>query len=148
MTDVVVIGLGNSFRRDDGVGLAVTKCIGEHAVPSMRVVTGTGEPTAILDAWKGAARAVVVDAATGDDLMPGRVRRWSLHDFDVTPTVSSHSLGLARTCALGEALDQLPGELVVFTVDVADTGYGFGLTPAVAAAVPKVVDAILGELDH
>ena len=34
----------------------------------------------------------------------------------------------------------------MFTVDIADAGHGEGLTPAVAAAVPEVVEAILGEL--
>jgi hypothetical protein len=35
---------------------------------------------------------------------------------------------------------------VVFTVDATDTGHGAGLTPAVAAAVPELVAAMLGEL--
>ncbi|EID18010.1 hydrogenase maturation protease [Mycobacterium xenopi RIVM700367] len=148
MTDVVIIGLGNSFRRDDGVGIAVSTRIAEHAVPGVRVVTGAGEPTVIVDAWKCAARAVVVDAAIGNDVTPGRIRRWSAHDLEVSPTVSSHALGLAQTWALGEALDQLPAELMVFTVDAADTGHGVGLTPAVAAAVPKLVDTILVELNY
>jgi hydrogenase maturation protease len=36
--------------------------------------------------------------------------------------------------------------LVVFTVDVVDTNHGIGLTPAVAAAVPSLVDALIDEL--
>jgi hydrogenase maturation protease len=47
---------------------------------------------------------------------------------------------------LGEALGQIPDRLVVFTVDVADTGHGVGLSPAIAAAVPKVLDTVLAEL--
>lgn len=139
----VVIGIGNSFRRDDGVGLAVAGRVAERNLPGVRVVAGISEPAAILDAWRGAARAVVVDAAAGDDSMPGRIRRWTAEDIGAAAVVSSHTLGLAQTCALGQALDQMPGELVVFTVETADTTHGVGLTPAVAAAVPNVVDAIL-----
>jgi hydrogenase maturation protease len=36
--------------------------------------------------------------------------------------------------------------LVIFTVDTADTRDGVGLTPAVAAAVPKLVEAVMAEL--
>lgn len=144
----VVIGIGNSFRRDDGVGLAVAERIAQCGMPGVRVMTATGEPAAVLDAWSGAAHAVVVDAAAGQDATPGRIRRWSAADLRVEAAVSSHTLGLAQTAALGRALGRMPGELVVFTIDVADTGHGVGLTPAVAAAVPKVIDSILAVLDR
>jgi hydrogenase maturation protease len=149
MTDTaVVIGIGNSFRRDDGVGLAVADRIAERRLPGVRVVPATGEPAALLEAWAGVARAVVVDAAAGEESTPGRVRRWSGDDLAAATAVSSHALGLAQTTALGRALGRMPAELVVFTVDIADTAHGVGLTPAIAAAVPTVIDAVLAELDR
>jgi hydrogenase maturation protease len=150
LTDnAVVIGIGNSFRRDDGVGPAVAGRIADAALPGVSVVTASGEPSALLDAWSGVARAVVVDAVAGEHAVPGRVRRWTAEDLDtVTAVVSSHALGLAETAALGRVLGRMPAELVVFTVETADTGHGVGLTPAVAAAVPTVIDAILAELNR
>jgi len=145
---VVVIGIGNSYRRDDGVGLVVADDIATRDFTGVRVVTAIGEPGAILDAWTGARLAVVVDAAMGEGSTPGRIRRWTPGEVDAPAVVSSHALGLGQTYALGEALDQIPDRLVVFTVDTADIGDGVGLTPAVAAAVPEVVDAILAELDR
>ena len=44
--------------------------------------------------------------------------------------MSSHALGLPQTYALGHALGQIPDQLVVFTVEVADADHGVGLTPA------------------
>jgi hydrogenase maturation protease len=142
----LVIGIGNSYRRDDGVGLAVAEEIVKRGLPGVRVMTAIGEPEAILDAWTGAPLAVVVDAAMRNGPTPGRIRRWTPSDPAETAVVSSHALGLAQTYALGQALGQIPERLVVFTVDIADAGHGQGLTPAVAAAVPEVVEAILGEL--
>ncbi|HZE15294.1 MAG TPA: hypothetical protein VE197_06035 [Mycobacterium sp.] len=55
--------------------------------------------------------------------------------------MSSHSLNVAEVFALGQALDRVPDQMVVFTVEAADTGHGVGLTPQVAAAVPEVVAA-------
>jgi len=142
----LVIGIGNAYRRDDGVGLAVADEIAKRGIPDVRVVMAIGEPGAILDAWSGADLAVVVDAAMGEGSTPGRIRRWTPGDVEGPAVVSSHALGLPQTYALGEALGQIPDRLVVFTVDTADVGNGVGLTPAVAAAVPEVVDAILAEL--
>ena len=142
----LVIGIGNSYRRDDGVGLAVAEEIADRGIPNVRVVTAIGEPGAILDAWTGAPLAVAVDAAMSDGSTPGRIRRWTPGDAPESGLVSSHALGLPQTFALGQALGQIPDELVVFTVDIADASHGVGLTPAVAAAVPEVIKAVLEEL--
>jgi hydrogenase maturation protease len=37
---------------------------------------------------------------------------------------------------------------MVFTIEVADTGHGIGLTPQVAAAVPKVVGMAVAEINR
>ena len=120
--DVVVIGIGNDFRRDDGVGLAVAEELAKRNLPGVRVVTAIGEPGAILDAWTGASAAVVIDATTGKGTAPGRIRRWTPGDVAEPGIVSSHALALPQTYALGEALGQLPGSLVVLTVDIARVG--------------------------
>jgi hydrogenase maturation protease len=47
---------------------------------------------------------------------------------------------------LARELGRLPGELVVFAVEVADTDFGTGLSPAVSAAVDLVAREILTRL--
>jgi hydrogenase maturation protease len=146
MKDAVVIGIGNTYRRDDGVGIAVAEEISRLSLPGVRVVTSSGEPGGILDAWNSARLAIIVDAAAGDGSRPGRIRRWTPDELSPSKVVSSHAIGLSDTYALGEAVKQLPDRLVVLTVDVADTDNGVGLTPAVAVAVSAVVGDILAEL--
>lgn len=146
--DVVVIGLGNDFRRDDGVGPAVAAELARRDLPGVRVMAAIGDPAEILDAWTGASVAVVIDATTGNGVTPGRIRRWIPGDETEPAVVSSHALGLPQTYALAQALGQVPQKLVVFTVDVADVGHGVILTPAVAAAMPVIVEAILAELQR
>lgn len=147
MTDAVVIGIGNSFRRDDGVGLAVAAELAELDLPGVTVVSSTGEPGAVLDAWNGARLAIVVDAAAGEGAHPGRIRRWTPGQIAPAGAVSSHAIGLHETYELGRAINQLPQRLVVLTVDAEDTDHGVGLTPAVAVAVSAVVADVLAELD-
>ncbi len=140
----VVIGLGNPQRRDDGVGPAVAAAVADAGPAGVRVVTCPAEPTAVLDAWAGAELAVLVDAAAGD--VPGRVRRCEPGGLAQTASVSSHDLNLGQTYELGRVLDCAPRRVVVITVDVADCGQGAGLSPAVSAAVPRAVAAVLAEL--
>jgi hydrogenase maturation protease len=146
VSGTIVIGIGNSFRRDDGVGLAVAQEVARRRPPGVRVITATGEPGGLLDAWTGADLAVVVDAAVGDDVQPGRIGRWTPGETDACGMVSSHAFGIPQAFALGQALGQTPDRLVVFTVGIVHTDHGPGLTPEVAAAVPAVVTAVSAEL--
>ncbi len=77
--DVVVVGTGNPFRRDDGVGVAVLERLA-HVVPdAVRLAERDGEPTGLLGAWDGARLAVVVDAVAPDGA-PGTLHRFEVRD--------------------------------------------------------------------
>jgi hydrogenase maturation protease len=141
----LLIGIGNGFRRDDGVGLVVAEKIARLELPTVEVLTAIGEPGAILDAWTTADSVVVVDAAMVDVSEPGRLRRWTPDTVPDSPVTSSHAFGLAQTYGLGRALGRLPRSVVVLSVDIADASDGLGLSDAVAAAVPDVVEAVLAE---
>jgi hydrogenase maturation protease len=142
----VVIGVGNEFRRDDGAGPAVVARLRGRAPATVRLVVTDGEPARLVEAWTGAALAVVVDAVRADPPRPGRVHRFVLDRPRPTRTASSHGLGLDDAVALAVALDRMPGRLIVHAIEAADLGQGPGLTPPVAAAVVAVADAVLADL--
>ncbi|WP_280831057.1 hydrogenase maturation protease [Mycolicibacterium frederiksbergense] len=144
--ETLIIGIGNDFRCDDGVGLAVAAAIADRRIAGVRVMTDIGDPASILDAWTGVPLVIAVDAAMGDGATPGRIRRWTPQECTEPTAVSSHTFGLAQAYSLGRALGRLPRQLVVFTVDVADVRPDVGLTSTVAAAVPLLVKAVLAEL--
>jgi hydrogenase maturation protease len=147
--EIVVVGLGNSYRRDDGVGIAAAAALTDLALPGVRVVTGIAEPLSLLEAWSGARLAVVIDAAVATPSVPGRIRRTTLGDVvDAREGLSSHRVDIGRSYALGQMLRRVPDELVVFTIEVADTGHGIGLTPRVARAVPEVVGMAVAAINR
>ncbi|HEY2502955.1 MAG TPA: hydrogenase maturation protease [Mycobacterium sp.] len=147
--EIVVVGLGNSYRSDDGVGIAAAAALNDLALPGVRVLTGIAEPMSLLDAWSSARLAVVIDAAVATPSVPGRIRRSTLGDVvDAPEGLSSHRIDIGRTHALGQVLGRVPDALVVFTIEVAATGLGVGLTPQVAHAVPEVVGMAVAEINR
>lgn len=140
-TNAVVIGIGNTFRRDDGVGPAVAADVARRVPAGVRVLSCAAEPTAILDAWTDASRAVLIDAAMGD--RPGLVRQCTLDHLAEPTPLSSHDLSLRQTFELGRILGRAPDSVTVVSVEVTDTGHGEGLTPAVRAALPEAVRVVL-----
>ncbi|SFI76287.1 hydrogenase maturation protease [Amycolatopsis sacchari] len=143
----VLIGVGNEYRHDDGIGPAVVADVAARNLPGVRAVVSDGEPASLLEAWTGAALAVVVDAVLCEPATPGRLWRSTVDDLPGgTGVASSHALGIPEALLLGQALGRVPGRLVVLAVEAADLGLGVGLSPVVQAAVPAVVDAVLAEL--
>ena len=144
----MVIGLGNEFRRDDGAGPAVVARLRGRVPPGVELVLTDGEPTRLIEAWTGAALAVVVDAVRADQPQPGRMHRFVLDRplTGTTRTASSHGFGLDDAVRLALALDRMPGRLVVHAVEAADLTQGTGLTPAVAAVIDELAAAVLREL--
>jgi hydrogenase maturation protease len=144
-----VIGIGNELRRDDGIGPAVAAEIQRRQIPGVRVVISQGEPTGLLDAWAGVRLAVVIDAVVGEPATPGRWHRITTDRLSpLTGTAGTHGLGVPEAMELGRVLDRMPQQLIVYAIEVADVSIGVELSAALAASVPVLVDAVLGELEH
>ncbi len=142
-----MLGVGNPFRRDDGIGTALAAIISERQLPDVTVVSCDGEPSRLLDAWADADLAIVVDALWCDQPVPGRVHRSEQAEaWPYAGSASTHGLGIVAAVRLGQVLDRLPGRLVLFMVEADDYGFGSGLSGAVMAALPGLTEAVLTEL--
>lgn len=142
----VVIGIGNPYRRDDGVGPALAERLATLVMSDVDVRVLDGEPTGLLDAWTGAQLTIVVDAVLCQPARPGQIHRTTMSALAGSTATSSHGLGIPEAVELGRALDRLPEHLIVYAVEAADVGYGTDLSPAVAAAIPELLDAVLTDL--
>jgi hydrogenase maturation protease len=144
---VRVIGVGNDYRGDDAVGLVVARALRARRVAGMGVLEQSGEATALLEAWRGAECAVLVDALAAGGT-PGAIRRLDARTRPLPADLfaySSHGFGVAQAIGLGRLLGRLPPRLIVFGVEGARFTAGSPLSPDVDRAVPRVVDLILRE---
>ncbi len=153
----VVIGVGNPYRLDDGVGPAVIARLGTRPTPPGVVLAECdGEPTSLLDLWHGARVAFVVDAVRTNRPTPGRVHRLRLIPEEWAPDVpvpdvraaraaSSHGVDLHTAIALARAVDRTPAALVAYLVEVTRTDAGVGLSDAVRDAADVVAARIAAE---
>ncbi|MFJ5920710.1 hydrogenase maturation protease [Streptomyces ardesiacus] len=142
---VVVIGVGNPFRRDDGAGLAVIRALRADPPRHALLAESDGEPGRMLDLWDRSDSVVVADAVHAHPGCPGRLHTLSAQrttEFAKRPA-SSHALGLGETFALASALDRMPREVTVHAVEGADFGLGRGLSAPVAAALPGLIARVL-----
>ena len=153
-TRIAVIGVGNEFRHDDGVGWAVVARLAERAaerpLPGATALrTCDGDPARLITLWEDLDLAIVVDAARAHPGHPGRLHRLKLDSRQLSQTgsaTSSHGLGLGDAVELARELDRLPGQLVVYAIEGADSSLGTGLSAHVAAIVEPLTERIAEEI--
>jgi hydrogenase maturation protease len=145
---VLVIGLGNPLRGDDGVGPCIIEELTRHGLPKEVTALDAGagglDLLRMLEGWK---QAIIVDAADiGKE--PGQFICFTpdeAHFVGTEGTFSLHDAGMAEALALADALGQPLPEMVIFGVQPARVDWGEGLSPAMEAALPVLVDAVLDE---
>ena len=143
---VVVIGVGNLYRRDDGVGPAVVERLRGQA-PGVEAVACAQEPSRLLDAWADADLAMIVDAVSSGS-EPGAVHHFDASERAVPSGVfhgSTHAFGVGEAIELARALGRLPRRVLVYGVEGREFAAGEGLSPAVAAVVEPLVAELLEE---
>ena len=149
MGESVVIGIGNEYRGDDGVGCTVARRIAALGVRDVEVHQSTGECTSLMALWRNARKVVLVDALRSG-AKPGTVWRFdaSSRPLPATPPrqASTHALSLAEAVELARALGELPSQVIVFGIEGSAFEHGNPLSPEVEGAVEEAVLKIQQEL--
>lgn len=145
---VVVIGVGNPYRRDDGVGPAVIRRLRHAGMQGATLAESDGEACALIMLWERRRLAILVEAVQANPAHPGRIHRLIAPrpSPERARTTSSHATDMGEAVALARELNRLPDRMIVFGVEAADTGFGTGLSPAVAVAVDRVAAELAAEL--
>jgi len=149
VSGILVVGTGNSWRGDDAVGLEVARASRARLPEQVRVLATEAEQSRLLDEWEGCDAVVIVDAVhSGTE--PGRIHRLDLNAAVVPHAVlqgSTHHFSLGDTIELARALGRLPATAIFLGIEGESFGAGEELSPAVAAAVPAIVEEIAKEVE-
>ena len=146
---LLILGIGNRYRCDDAAGPLVADRLAALGLPARE---HSGEGAGLIEAWSGVAsragRVVLVDAAQSG-AAPGTIRRLDAAAQPLPAAFfrySTHRFGLAEAVETARALGRLPPRLVVYAVEGGCFDFGETLSPAVAAAVERVVAMVLEEV--
>jgi hydrogenase maturation protease len=145
---LLVIGIGNEFRGDDGAGIAVARRLRE--TPCLDVREFQQEPTSLLDEWQGHDAVVLVDTMRSG-ATPGTIRRI---DASQTPlpralggSTSTHAVGLGETLELARAVGRLPTQVIVYAIEGQQFEAGAPISGAVSSSVGELAARVLGEVE-
>ena len=155
---VLVIGFGNVYRRDDGVGLAVVNALrrqlgqpelpaGEDGIDTLRDSTERIDSIALHQLLPELAellspyeRVIFVDAHV--EALPQPILEEPL-EACFKPATVSHILHPCALLALAEQMHGRAPQGILLSLRGHDFDFGEGLSPATQALVPAAVARIL-----
>ncbi|MBE0409143.1 MAG: hydrogenase maturation protease [Anaerolineales bacterium] len=152
----LILGLGNPFLTDDGVGVLVAQKLRNELPKSSNIdidEVSIGGLT-LMESMIGYERVFLVDAMYGESTNPGEFRRLCLDELrKISPTqhsASPHDASLITALDTGSRMGfPLPEDIIIYAIDVENIhDFSEEPTPAVAAAIPIVAAAIKEEINR
>jgi hydrogenase maturation protease len=147
--DCLVLGLGNVLCRDDGAGVAAIHALRRRWDVADGVVALDGGTLglSLLPVVERADRVILIDAIRGDGPPGSPVRiDGAAVATAVYERLSVHQIGVADLLGGAAILGRYPSRVILLGVVPATTELGLGCTPAVAAAIPDLIDRVVAEL--
>lgn len=140
----LIIGLGNRFRSDDGIGLIIVEELRRLYPHDFDFIEHAGDPADLIDLWNQRI-VLVIDAVHCDHPRPGTLH-WVQPLLNGSQgwqrSVSSHGLGLMEAIELGRILEKLPLKLVILGVEGENFSQGEQLSLGVAKSLAGIISSI------
>ncbi len=131
------------------MGVRVVEALGRREWPDdVELLDGATSGLDLVSLVAGRRKVVVVDAVSVD-APPGTVVRLEPDRLGpIEVSVSAHDLGVREALAVARELGLAPAEVVILGVVPAEVDWGLELTPAVAAAVPRLLELAVAEVER
>jgi hydrogenase maturation protease len=145
---IVLIGIGNEYRSDDGVGLAVIRALKAQELPDTLLLECSGDGAELMEMWSTARKVILIDVVSSGT-KAGTIYRFDALTQQIPARFSfqsTHVFGIAEAIQLARVLDQLPPSLIVYGIEGENFAAGVGLSSEVENAVQKVVEQVKREV--
>jgi hydrogenase maturation protease len=144
----VVIGVGNRWLSDEGIGCHVAAEVASLAPPGTEVVEAGLAGCRLPELLQGKNKAVIIDAVDGGQ-PPGTVYRLDSVESAVNVmdrNCSLHQGNILSYVALARALGMCPREVIVIGIQPESIAPGNQVSPSLRTAMRTAVDMVLMEV--
>lgn len=144
---VLVVGIGNTLRRDDGIGVHIIRHLSRSPLPKqVEVVDGGTVTFPLLERFQARKKIIIVDAIEADT-KPGTLFRLQVEDISKFRNCFSclHQMSIVDVIDMFRWLyGDLP-EVVFLAVQPKNIGVGMDISPELRECMDFFVDIIISE---
>jgi hydrogenase maturation protease len=146
--NVTLIGVGNTLRRDGGLGWSLAKYVRKLLLPDAEVIQCSGDGTMLIENFVGKKIVFVFDAVrSGAD--PGTVFRFDARTDSIPSryfNYSTHEFSVREAIELARVIQTVPDDLFVYGVEGRDFRSGFEVSFEVKQAFKAVLAMVQSDL--
>ncbi|BBM88251.1 hydrogenase maturation protease [Candidatus Uabimicrobium amorphum] len=147
---MLIVGIGNSYRGDDGIGPWIVQQLHKIDLPAhIKVKELCGDGAELMEMWRGHSKVIVVDAVQAD-CDCGELFCIKAHEEQVPGDFfhySTHAFSVAEAVELSKALQELPAEVNIYGIAGENFAMGGEISDAVRETANKVVELILEDIN-
>ena len=140
---MIIVGVGNPYRGDDGAGWAVIDEL-EKMVDSKYLLKSQADVGELLDIFSRWPIVYIVDACLAK-AMPGSWQRIDALQESIPQEraqTSTHGFSLSQTIDLAKALHQLPKQLIIYAI----TGKTYLLKDLLSTPIAQAIHPVAKEI--
>jgi hydrogenase maturation protease len=146
---IAIVGLGNPFYGDDGVGPLVAQRLYEilcHKADFVLLEPGASG-FRLAERLVGYQRVVIIDAFTNSPLEVGTVNRVAILNSPGCSLLTLHTVGFHDGLALARMVGlEVPRSIVLYGIVIREPGcFSETLSAELTAKLPQIVEAIAAE---
>lgn len=149
-TDVKVIGFGNKYKSDDGIGIRIIEELGKlDSFKDIDIIDGGTSGTDLIFLVKDCRKIIIIDAIdAGQDI--GDVVNIKVDDIEEFvksdfKSLSLHDLNLADVLKLIKALN-INTEISIIGIRPKNIDFGERLSPEIEKKVRRIISIIKEEI--
>jgi hydrogenase maturation protease len=148
--EMIIIGVGQSLRGDDGAGSAAVRRWQQSypqsaSLPNLRIELAELPGLSLLEQIIGTGAAIIVDAVHSGT-QPGTIHlipETGLTAFE-SGSGSAHGLGIAESITLGRCVypKEMPADIILIGIEASDFRLGAGLSKRVQHSLALAAQSI------
>ena len=143
---ILVVGVGNTLLKDEGVGMYVIDRLKALDLPEeIELIEGGVLGLDLLEYMEDRKKVIIIDAVKGNKA-PGTIYRLTRKDIEDGQNLclSLHDMDLPYVFNLADLLGQKINPIII-GIEPKDMSIGLELTTEIEAQIPKVIDMVLKE---
>lgn len=145
---ILILGMGDLFLKDEGVGVHVVERLKGMELPSdVEVLDGGNISFDLLSYIEGRRRVIVIDALKGGGA-PGTLYHVTDKDFEEKEELiqSGHSSYFMDALKNASLLGTKPGEIIFIGVEPKEISGGLTLSTKLKRKIPQIIEVIMEQV--
>ncbi len=145
---ILILGIGNTLMRDEGVGVHIVRRLAERKLPNNVTCLdgGTGSFT-LLEPMQNCDRILIVDATINDKPAGSVEILYPKYSSDYPPSLTAHDIGLKDLLDVFYLMEGKRPEVTLFAISVKDfQSIGMEISEELESNLQTIEDTVFNSI--